>query len=320
MAVGRRASKELGDVSGVSEMSSFKLLELAQKLGLIRIGQRGGGRNSVQMNLWELMILALGPAVDPRNLIHKMIPEWLSAPASEQPGWSMSPFSSELWHRRGCCFGEVSIALDAYRDTIYPDLPKVADGVYWSGKTDSRCYQVLPGDTLGDALAHFVDYLSRAEGAHLRQVLRKSNWSLCLNSTMNAQVSFWDNGVTFTSLFDYARSVKSPVRFRSETFGFPIFDKMADLWADSRAHGEGLFFPLPSKAELPGSTPGYENAALPGAASSIIDLQTKPKRARTADRSLTSGDLTARACVPSRLSTDASRSPQKGTGHGRRTA
>ena len=207
MTAGRRASKELGDVSGEPEMSSFKLLELAQKLGLIRSGQRGGGRNSVQMNLWELMILALGPSVDPRSLIHKVIPEWLSAPVLEQPSWFMSPYSPEKCHLRGCCFGEVSIALDAYRETIYPDLPKVLIDGYWSGLDDPRCYQVLPGDTLGDALAHFVDYLSRTEGAHLRQVLRKSNWSLRLNSTMNARVSYWEEGVTFKSSFDYARSL-----------------------------------------------------------------------------------------------------------------
>lgn len=302
------------------EMSSFKLLELGQKLKMIRSSPRGGGRNPVQMNLWELLILGLGLVVDPRNLMHLTIPEWLSAPASEDPGWSVSPFSPELRHRRGCCFGEVSIALDAYRETIYPDLPKELIDGYWSGLDDPRCYQVLPGDTLADALAHFVDYLSRDEGAHLRQVLRKSNWSLRLNSTMNAQTSYWEEGITFTSSFDHARSLEAPAHIRSETFRFPIFDKMADLWADSRAHGEGLFFPSSFEAELPGLSPEYENAALPGAASSIIDLQTKPKRARTANRSLNSGDLTARVRVPSRLSTDASHAPQKGTTHGRRTA
>lgn len=277
---------------------------------MIRRGPRGGGRRTLHMNLYELMVLGLGQAMETRNSIAQTIPEWLTTPLLETSSWDLSPYSPEISQRRGCCFGAASIALDVYRETIFPDLPKELVGSHWSGSSDPRCYQVLPGDTLGDALSRFVDYLSTSDGAQLRRELRNANWFLRLHSTMNAQVSYWENGLTFISQFGHGQNMRMPGRTHSVTLSFAVFEKLADLWADSKAHGEKLSFPFASGSSSSGNAnPGNENATLPGVAPSIPGLPTKPVRGHAADRSLNTCDHTSRACVSSTGFGSAANSP-----------
>ena len=228
---------------------------------------------------------------------------------------------------RGCCFGRASIALDEYRDTIYPDLPKVAeDDGRWSGKGDPRCYQLLPGKTLGEALDLFVDYLSRPSAGRfsLREALNGAQWRLSLTSNEVARISLFEEGVTFNSFFQKPDAgLSTPDFVRSASFGLGVIEALADLWADTQRHRETPFVPASgrrnlrrhaadetrSQPELPTGTPENETAAsVPARGSCAAVLGGRP---REEPDGTTQSHLTrAREKAQSRFTSRAGRSHQ----------
>lgn len=272
VAVGRQTCIEVSKVLGTTLASTTNIFELEQKRGLIQSGRRGKG---VHLQLSEFVNFLIGHGVEPRNALGRLIPEWRAAPATPTTGWIMRPPRLAAQYLRGAFFGEVSIELDAYRNSIFPDLSRVVVDDQYLGGMDSRCYQVLPGPTLGEALRNFIDHLSQPHGQRLRIALRKTEWTLRLTSSKLAQVAYLEEGIEFSSQFTASGySLQTPAYVRSTTFGFAVFETLADLWADSRAQMDGKN-PLSSSGSVPSSdgTPEDENAALPGATSSDTSLR-----------------------------------------------
>lgn len=253
MALARPSIPRIADALGVSRAAVENCLELAQKAGLIRTGSRGGGRGGVHLDPAELTTLAFGHGVEPRSALGHLIPAFRSLPPFDHPCWLTSPaMLPEARQLRGCCFREVSIQLDAFRDAR-ESLPKRLVNMRWSGEGDPRCYRALPGATLGEAFDGLVDYLSYPEAARLRGALRRgSNLVLRMRSDLTAQISYTDEIDTGRAVFstEYRAEdfrLAEPLGLtRTATFSLKVFEVLADLWADSRAHLGINSFPTPS--------------------------------------------------------------------------
>ena len=195
-------------------------------------GTQGRGKAAhVEPSHLTNLILALGVA-DPITTAPQAVPEWRAMPARDSIGWMIPDHHAVDHLLRGCCFGEVSMAMDQYRDLLMPGLPKVKnESGSWSGKGDPRCYQVLPGKTLGSALDQFIQYLVGWEGERLADALQRVEWKLHLSSTKIARVTYWEDGITFSSHFHYPDvDIGQPGYVKSASFGFKVIEALAELW------------------------------------------------------------------------------------------
>lgn len=262
----RQAISRIAEALGVPSASTENNLEIAQQVGLIRVGRRGGGKGGVELIPTELVSWDLGHCAEPRSEMGRLVSAWRALVPVDHPHWMTTPFLAEKERlQRGCCFGMASIELDTYRDAV-DSLPKVPIEAGWSGNGDERCYRVLPGASLGEALDLFVDYLSYPAATPLRNSLHgDGTLSLHIHYDGTARVSLVDHGqgqLVFNTFYQPKgfRFSKRPGLSRDVTIAFKVFETAADLWADSRAHLGINKFPVSPGGE--GSPPRNENAEL----------------------------------------------------------
>ena len=231
MAKGAASCLRTSEVLGTSPAATSNIFEIEQQAGLIRVGPRGRG---VELNVSEIVNLWIGHGLFPRNALGQLVPEYRALKPLDVDQWGTVPsLDRVMGQRRGCCFEEAGISLDAYRDTV-DVLPKISIDGAWSGEGDPRCYRVLPGETLGEALDKLVDYLADPKGSSLRIALRKSNFGLILRSDKTAEVSFQEEGKTFHTEYRPAHYQISENAFlMSAYFSYAAFEVAADLWADT---------------------------------------------------------------------------------------
>ena len=238
MATLRQAYEAIGTGFGISSLASRNVAESCQASGLIRTGPRGQG---VHLTAPELTSLLLAHTVEPRSEIGIRVPRWRATPPSLLSVWAGRGMLERESRRRGCCFGEAGIAMDIYRDELWPDLPKQLDADdCWSGMGEPRCYQTLPGESLGEAMDLLVDYLSLSKGKPLGAILNRALWRLRLSSTDVAEVSYSESGVVFSSFFQQENyQLTQPMHVRQDIFSVQAFQLLADLWSDTKAHTAG---------------------------------------------------------------------------------
>ncbi len=231
MAKGAASCLRISEVLGTSLAATSNIFEIEQKAGLIRVGSRGQG---VELNASEIIDLTMGHGMFPRNALGHLVPEYRTLKPLDFDQWGTTPsLDRTSGQRRGCCFGAAGIGLDTYRDTV-DVLPKVLVDDAWSGEGDPRCYRVLPGETLGEALDKLVDYLADPKANPLRITLRKSNFSLTLRSDKTARFSFQEEGMTFyTEYRSEHHQLNDAVFSMSAHFRYSAFEVAADLWADT---------------------------------------------------------------------------------------
>lgn len=235
VAVARLVQETVSEVLGNRLTTTRNVMELGQTQGLIRIGTRG---QPLHLNLQELVAVLLGHAAEPRNELGILVPKWRVLPAVDHSIWSGTGFAADELSLRSCCFAEVGIALDDYRDQMFPNLPKILDKAdRWSGGQDYRCFQTLPGATFGDALDSFVDYLSKPESIRLKLACRAGDWRMQISNKGDIRVSYIEAGKTFTSFFQPENlDLRRPALLTSWAFSFAAVEAIANLWADTKAH------------------------------------------------------------------------------------
>ncbi len=262
----RQAISRIAGGLDVPSAVSENTLEFAQNAGLIRVGRRGGGKGGVELIPTETINWNLGHCAEPRSEMGRLVSAWRALVPVDHPHWMTTPLLAEKERlQRGCCFGMASIELDAYRDAV-DSLPKVATEAGWSGNGDEKCYRVLPGGSLGEALDLFVDYLSYPAAAPLRRSLHSDGtFSLHIHYDGTARISLKDHSqgqLVFNTFYQPKgfKFSKRPGLSRDVTIAFKVFETAADLWADSRAHLGVNKFPVSPGGE--GSPPRNENAEL----------------------------------------------------------
>jgi hypothetical protein len=269
VATGLQAAKKMERVTRKS-FSALDRLQRALKQGgkgQVPHGGRGGGKNAAHYTAKDLMHFGIGLAADPISEAPEQVEEfanlrpWMNVPRRVNERFGRSPV----------------------RDAF----------VAWSlAVSGSSTDQTVPGDTLGDALSGLIDWLSRPEGADLRSVLGQNGGMMCLDLVTqdgyepSALFRIVENdhgepesylaryGVgprpkvdfdtkTMTATYDPPRMDPLPPGTIKKTVRIPyaVFEALADLWADTRAHMERV-----ASTSSPPSNAETENAALPGAA------------------------------------------------------
>lgn len=251
MALGRPVISHVAEVLGVARAATENCMELSQKAQLVRVGRRGGGKGGVHLVPTELVNLTIAHGVEPRASLGRLVPDYRALRPYDFAGWLSDPrVPDHMRQARSCCFGRVGIELDEFRDAV-DELPKLTHQkplnrlmpavATWSGAGDRRCYRALPGETLGEALDQFVNYLSYPAALPLREALRGSDWTLHMYSRGTAIIMFSDdadNGIVrFRTHYepDNRQLSEDPGLTRMTSFTFKVFETLADLWADSRA-------------------------------------------------------------------------------------
>lgn len=243
MATASQAIEQVAKATGILPATVFRAARSLREAdtGMWPQGTQGRGKAAhVESRHLVNLILALGVA-DPITTSPQLVPEWRFMPARDSIGWMVGANRPQDTMLRGCCFGEVSVALDKYRDIITPGLPKVLnENGSWSGQGDPRCYQVLPGKMLGSALDTFIEYIAWCNGNNIVANLRKVHWHLRLFSTRFAEVIYHEDGINFSSRFEYPESIfdppgynKTPGYIKSAAFSFSVIETLADLYRDT---------------------------------------------------------------------------------------
>lgn len=221
--------------------------EVGQDKGLIGVNRRGGTKPHTPTELNNFLLMH---CLETRRAAGHLIPELRALHPEPSPsvGWVTEPPLGQAVVMRGCCFADgANIELDAFRDAL-DDLPKWQVNGGWSGDGDPRCYRIIPGETLGEAVDLFVDYLSYPVSEPLRKaLLGNGSWKLRVAAEPYARISF--TGVVFTDAGRYdlvrffthyhndAREFEEPPALvRMADLDFKAFAVIADLWAESRAH------------------------------------------------------------------------------------
>lgn len=273
--------RDVASVMGTTRAASENCWEICQDNALLGVASRGGTKPYTPTELNNFM---LTHCLETRRAAGKLIPELRALRAAPPPsvGWVTEPHLGQMVVMRGCCFTDsASIELDAFRDAL-DDLPKWRVNGGWSGDGDPRCYRIIPGETLGEAVDLLVDYLSYPVSEPLRSALLGNNsWKLRVAAGPYARISF--TGIVFTDAgrYDLVRFFthyhkderepeEPPGLVRMADVSFKVFALLADFWAESRAHLGIDSFPSFPRAALAGAAPGDESVAsspLPGAAS-----------------------------------------------------
>jgi hypothetical protein len=126
----------------------------------------------------------------------------------------------------------------------YPTEPR--DGVV----RDDPAFRVVPGNTLGEALAGLIDWLARPEGAALRATLKARGIKasgLCVTLyraryiELTATIEIEGQSV-YGSEEPFIKNPTGPVpeehpgvAHHKTVLNFHLFDALADLWADTKA-------------------------------------------------------------------------------------
>jgi hypothetical protein len=265
VATGLQAAKKMENVTRKS-FSTLDRLQRALKQGgkgQVPLGGPGGGKNAAHYMAKDLMHFGIGLAADPIS----EAPEQVEVFANLRP-W-INVRRKEGW----------SPVRDAF--------------VTWSlavSKSNSKD-NTVPGDTLGDAISGLIDWLSRPEGAGLRSILGQNRGRMYLDLVTQdgyepsaifgifetdrpdpSYLAQYDVGPrpkvdfdtkTMTATYDPPRMDPLPPGTIKKTVRIPyaVFEALADLWADTRAHMERV-----ASTSSPPSNAETENAALPGAA------------------------------------------------------
>lgn len=239
---------------------------------------RGGGKNKAYSTHWHCNNLLLSCVTSLPTTTALQAPELVLAyraiPVSDRDSWGVSaPIDPEQP-------GLFTEAVLAWARTLSP-----------SNVEGCARYRVIPGATVGEALDNLVDWISRPEGATIR------NWFQTSGMWVDLGVGYaypicsigyvtLDN-VRFQSLY-YSRNGSWPLAkgqdphpgvTTTNRVQFSVFEVLADIWADTRARTVGPTSFPPSGAG--GATASPENAKRRTPPQGPARTQKQPRESET---------------------------------------
>jgi hypothetical protein len=232
VATGRQAIEAIAEVTGKPAVTIGRaaraLREAGQDRDLWPHAAPGGGKKAKHVRADHLTNLAVALAVaDPLTEAPRQIGAFLSM-----------------------------TAIDLHLPEEDGPIAKALED--WKHATSTPPSRLVPGETLGAALVHLVEFLARAEGAALRNaVLTTGSFHVIfrlpdgLDPSVRIRIQ---GGNLINDCWDYDRSgdyrppgvppapqvpLEHPVRIQKiAQLPFHLFDTMAALWADTHARSE----------------------------------------------------------------------------------